>query len=379
MLPSLQSIQCLKVKVCKNSNQIAKCLNDKIINIDLRSLLLTKPLSQLVIGEIVRVNAQILGLSYILEFELIDTKIQKGEAFNFDSLKKDADEIYFLNLNSTVDSSKHTYCDCTCAPVIGIDKITTEKINQILIQNDNIIEYLNEMSRKDDFIMRQQEKIMENQAHFNILKNLLDTSFDYENISTSSSSSLHMPDLNREATDPIKIAKDNHDKRNMFKLEEKADNDFINISNTNASNEFDDGLKLFYSDDLNSEKGVKLELDPECNFHETLNLNSQPCTSYDSKIKLKEKVCKNNKLFTLTQKEFNRKMKAALLINIPIADQHLGMNEINEKYPDKVNTIKNSLRHFLPRGATFTMAWSKALHSIRQAKYIGKRKNGSLG
>ncbi len=49
MLPSLQSIQCLKVKVCKNSNQIAKCLIDKIINIDLRSLLLTKPLSQVVI------------------------------------------------------------------------------------------------------------------------------------------------------------------------------------------------------------------------------------------------------------------------------------------------------------------------------------------
>lgn len=102
MLPSFQSIECLKVKVCKNSNKIAKCLNDKIINIDMRSLLLIKPLSQLVIGDIVRVNAQILGLSYILEFELIDTKIQKGEAFNFDSLKKDADEIYFLNLNSTV-------------------------------------------------------------------------------------------------------------------------------------------------------------------------------------------------------------------------------------------------------------------------------------
>jgi len=33
----------------------------------------------------------------------------------------------------------------------------------------------------------------------------------------------------------------------------------------------------------------------------------------------------------------------------------------------------------LPRGATFTMAWSKALHSIRQAKYIGKRKNETLG
>ncbi len=28
------------------------------------------------------------------------------------------------------------------------------------------------MSRKDEFIMRQQEKIMENQAHFNILKNV---------------------------------------------------------------------------------------------------------------------------------------------------------------------------------------------------------------
>jgi hypothetical protein len=81
----------------------------------------------------------------------------------------------------------------------------------------------------------------------------------------------------------------------MIKLEENTDNDFINISNMNASNEFDDGLKLFYSDDSNSEKGVKLKLDPECNFHETLNFNSQPCTSYDSKIKLKEKVSKNNK------------------------------------------------------------------------------------
>ncbi len=28
------------------------------------------------------------------------------------------------------------------------------------------------MSRREDFIMRQQEKIMENQAHFNILKNV---------------------------------------------------------------------------------------------------------------------------------------------------------------------------------------------------------------
>jgi hypothetical protein len=37
-------------------------------------------------------------------------------------------------------------------------------------------------------------------------------------------------------------------------------------------------------------------------------------------------------------------MKAALLINIPIEDQHLGMNEINEKYPDKVNTIKSEFK-----------------------------------
>jgi hypothetical protein len=80
----------------------------------------------------------------------------------------------------------------------------------------------------------------------------------------------------------------------MFKFDENTDNDFINISNMSVSNEFDDGLKLFYSDDSNSEKAVKLELDPECNFHEKLNLNNQPCTSYDSKIK-KEKVCKNNK------------------------------------------------------------------------------------
>ena len=34
-------------------------------------------------------------------------------------------------------------------------------------------------------------------------------------------------------------------------------------------------------------------------------------------------------------------MKASLVMHIPVEDQHLGMNEINEKYPDKVNLIKS--------------------------------------
>ena len=36
--------------------------------------------------------------------------------------------------------------------------------------------------------------------------------------------------------------------------------------------------------------------------------------------------------------------------------------------------ILASLIHFLPKGATFTNAWAKGLHSIRQAKYIERRK-----
>jgi Mn-containing catalase len=53
-------------------------------------------------------------------------------------------------------------------------------------------------------------------------------------------------------------------------------------------------------------------------------------------------------------------------------------NLIRKNYTITIKCL-DSLRHFLPRGATFTMAWSKALHSIRQAKYIGKRKNETLG
>ena len=50
--------------------------------------------------------------------------------------------------------------------------------------------------------------------------------------------------------------------------------------------------------------------------------------------------------FELTQKEFNRKMKASLVHHIPAEDQHLGMSELSEKYPDKVNLMKGTNKKF---------------------------------
>ena len=34
-------------------------------------------------------------------------------------------------------------------------------------------------------------------------------------------------------------------------------------------------------------------------------------------------------------------MKASLMMHIPVEDQQLGMTELSEKYPDKVNLIKS--------------------------------------
>ena len=34
-------------------------------------------------------------------------------------------------------------------------------------------------------------------------------------------------------------------------------------------------------------------------------------------------------------------MKGSLVKHIPVEDQHLGMTELTEKYPDKVNLIKS--------------------------------------
>ena len=47
--------------------------------------------------------------------------------------------------------------------------------------------------------------------------------------------------------------------------------------------------------------------------------------------------------FELTQKEFNRKVKSSMMQHIPVNDQHLGMTEMCEKYPDKISRIKGSL------------------------------------
>ena len=44
--------------------------------------------------------------------------------------------------------------------------------------------------------------------------------------------------------------------------------------------------------------------------------------------------------FELSQKEFNYKVKKYMLVHIPAHDQHLGMNEMCEKYPDEVCIIK---------------------------------------
>jgi hypothetical protein len=138
--------------------------------------------------------------------------------------------------------------------------------------------------------------------------------------------------------------------------------------------------------------------------------DQQPSTSsgifkrklYDYSIKKKylfkmKKFLKNFLGFELTQKEFNRKVKSSMMQHIPVEDQHLGMTEMCEKYPDEINIIKGlfiflkiiiflfvleslfllifkaSLRNFLPKGSTFNIAWSKALHTFRQQKYMERR------
>ncbi len=45
----------------------------------------------------------------------------------------------------------------------------------------------------------------------------------------------------------------------------------------------------------------------------------------------------------LTQKDFNRKMREYILFYLPCDDQHLGMTEMSEKYPEKIAEIKGTL------------------------------------
>ena len=96
-------VECLSLKLCSN-NPLVKCLNDKVINVDLKCILLEKPVSEVGIkikfiiyfmtilyfmqleqGEIIRINAQINGLSFILESKLQDKII--AEPFDFNSLQ----------------------------------------------------------------------------------------------------------------------------------------------------------------------------------------------------------------------------------------------------------------------------------------------------
>lgn len=75
-----------------------------------------------------------------------------------------------------------------------------------------------------------------------------------------------------------------------------------------------------------------------------------------------------------TQKDFNRRMKYYLNKLIPAEDQHLGVIELREKYPEKIDEIKEHLKYYVPAGLRFNLAWSRALHSIRQHKYVEKKK-----
>jgi hypothetical protein len=44
----------------------------------------------------------------------------------------------------------------------------------------------------------------------------------------------------------------------------------------------------------------------------------------------------------MTQKDFNRKMREYIHAYVPYEDQHLGMTELGEKYPEKVAEIKGN-------------------------------------
>lgn len=57
----------------------------------------------------------------------------------------------------------------------------------------------------------------------------------------------------------------------------------------------------------------------------------------------KTKKRSGNQFREFSQKDFNRKMKACIQQVIPIDDQKLGIMDLCEKYPEKLNEIKSML------------------------------------
>lgn len=308
--------ECLKLKVCTN-NRLVKSLFNKVINVDLKSILLERPVNELEDDEIIRINAQINGLTFILETQLYDKNVIMAEPFSFNSLTVPSDitssdftnlipNIHRLNENEEnesqlkqtkllVDNSSSSFSLLRSINLVDNETLSN-KLERLNHQNEKIIELINILERKNEFIIKQNEKIIEKQMeHDRFLELSYETANCENNLSSASNSSC------------------------------------INVEKSSMSEQ-------------------------------------QPSTS--SGI-FKRKLYDYS--FELTQKEFNRKVKSSMMQHIPVEDQHLGMTEMCEKYPDEINRIKASLRNFLPKGSTFTIAWSKALHTFRQQKYMERR------
>ncbi len=62
--PGQHLVECVKVKICTN-NRVAKSLYDKVINIDVKSIFLTKPLAK------VKNFFPLSKISFIFKFSLL--------------------------------------------------------------------------------------------------------------------------------------------------------------------------------------------------------------------------------------------------------------------------------------------------------------------
>lgn len=341
--------ECIKVIILPTTtNSLFKDLINKSIYVDLKSLiLLHKSHEKLQRDDIVRLNAQINGLSHLLDCKISDPTLILAEPFNFNSLLEiesmefsaqsystidDFNTIESLKSEKTITRSNHESDDSiNNSNLAGTDKqgdeTLSQKLDKLLDQNIEIYDLLINVNNKYEIVSKQIESIIANQEKHDHLYEIAIKNYQQAtNIELNKNSRVNT----RQSTSHSSYFGSEEDNTPDIKIEYARD----------GHKSFDD--KTHSSSSASNAKKPKQEETYEHDY---------------------------------SQKEFNNYAKKFLKEVFSDLDSFEDLSEIQNKFPEKIHQIKGRLKPYVPKDINLNLAWSKLQHTFRQQKYMKKKES----